>query len=448
MGTPDHTTHARAAILVVGDELVIGQSLDTNSMWLAERLTAMGLRVQEHRTVVDDLPRVAGAIVALMARHELLIVTGGLGPTRDDLTRDALAEAFGEDLVEDERAVAWLEARLRATGRGSAALDAARRVQARRPRGAECLENPTGTAPGLHRAHETGDVFCLPGPPREMRPMFDAEVAPRIRVPEGRVVRTRLVRLCGVPESEAASRLGDLMDRARNPLVGTTASGGLVTVRIRFEGEISAADAAMPEAEAAVESAVGEFAFGADGDTLPEVVLGLLRRRGERLVVVESCTGGTLGAQLTAVPGSSDAFEGGWITYSNAMKRAAVGVPGEIVDGPPGAVSAETVAAMARGALEACARAGIGAHHALSISGVAGPGGGSDDKPVGTVWIARASRPVPGRSPASSVGSRRFHIPGDRDDVRERSATTALVMLWRALAGRDSDAPLLWERPG
>jgi nicotinamide-nucleotide amidase len=423
--------HQTAAILSIGDELTLGQTLDTNSRFLADALLSRGIVTVEHATVADDRAATAAAIQRLAIVADLVIITGGLGPTADDLTRAGLAEALGEDLVEDPAALAEVTAFF--TSRRSAMRDI-NKTQALRPRSAMCLTNPNGTAPGLHAIlHREGrevDVFCLPGPPREMKPMFDAEVVPRLRIAPGRTVATRALHCFGLGESEIAARLGELMDRDRNPTVGTTASQGVVSCRIRCTGPNEAqVRTAVAETERTVRDKAGPYMFGADTDTLPSVVLDLLRARREMLATVESCTGGLLGAALTDIPGSSDVYSGGWVTYTNEFKAAHVAVPESLFDvGGPGAVSEETAAAMAVGGLDRS-----GADHCLAITGIAGPGGGTDQKPVGTVWISRASRgqlasasggPVPHR-----VESRRFQLMGERAMIRDWSVKSALAML-------------------
>lgn len=463
----DVVVHDRAAILAVGDELTLGQSLDSNSQWIASRLVEGGVSIVEHVTIADDLERLTATILRLSTICPLLVVTGGLGPTKDDLTRQALARAMDDPLVEDPDAVAWLDAKLRDLGHE---LNDARRHQAMRPRGAECLKNDVGTAPGLWgrivspvEIMELGDfegrtisseddicdVVCLPGPPREMKPMFEREVLTRLHPPEGARIAVRLVRTFGLPEVEVAARLGALMDRDRNPKVGTTASGGVVTVRVRAEGRGGAAARAASDAVEEVRSRLGEFVFGEGELTLADALVAALRERDERLVVVESCTGGMLGATITSVAGSSAVFDGGWITYANSMKVGEVGVAEKLIRGGPGAVSREVALAMAEGGLAAAAREGVDATHALAVTGIAGPEGGSAEKPVGTVWIARASRPGAGADVDSEA--RLFRIPGDRSDVRERSSMLALGVLWshlRRASVEPGSAPphLIWER--
>lgn len=443
--------HIRAAILAIGDELILGQSLDTNSQWIAQRLLERGVRPVRHVTVEDDAGVIAGEIGRAAAEADVVIVTGGLGPTADDCTREGLARAMGDRLEEDAEALRTIEAWY--AGRGSP-MPATNRVQALRPSRARCMENGNGTAPGLAGVVGEAEVYCLPGPPREMRPMFERFVAEGLR--PARSVRTRLLRTFGLGESRAAEMLGGLMDRGRNPLVGTTASVGVVTVRMRWEGETGDDSGArlLDETEGLVREALGPAVFtppGGDGEAdLPEVVLALLRERGERVAVVESCTGGLVGEMLTEVAGSSAAFAGGWITYTNAMKAAQVGVEEglfpEVRPGAAGAVSGEVARAMAEGGLaravwslgaQSGAGSGSGVDHALAITGIAGPEGGSGAKPVGTVWICRVSRD-------GSWDCRRFVFAGERSAVRSWSAVTALGMLRLKLAG--TDMPLLREQ--
>ena len=409
------TPAERAAIISIGDELTVGQSLDTNSRWLSGRLTSLGLSVVEHATVPDDLERIVATMRRLAESCHTLIVTGGLGPTADDLTREALSEVLGEPLVEDENSLAAIRRWFSISDR---AMPERNRVQALRPTSGVHLPNPNGTAPGIRVVVGGATVHCLPGPPSEMHPMFEASVAPLIIPPGGRTIRTRVIQTAGLGESDVAQRLGPLMDRDRKPLVGTTASRGVVSVRIRDESADPAdiADARISDTADEVRRAVGEWIFAEDDAPLPEIVLNRLRAAGERLVVVESCTGGMLGQAITAVPGSSDAFLGGWITYSNALKHALVGVPLRALE-EHGAVSAEVALAMASGGLDRS-----GAHHALAITGVAGPGGGTHAKPVGTVWIARASRD-------GDPDVRRFRMRGERDTIRDWSVTSALLIL-------------------
>ncbi len=422
-------THARAAILSVGDELVLGQTADTNARWLAQRLTSVGIIPTEFVTVGDDLAAHVRAYERLGAGVELVISTGGLGPTADDLTREALARATGDTLVEDELAMAQIEAWF--ASRGSV-MRPINRVQAMRPSRGRSIPNLHGTAPGLWAAGgQTGghpnacDVYCLPGPPREMIPMFESHVLPRLNPPAG-TVRTRALHCFGIGESELATRLGPLMDRANNPLVGTTASGGVVSVRMRYTGTLppGQADALLDGVERQVRSLAGAYVFGAGEDTLASAVVHALQERGLSLVTAESCTGGRLAGLITEVAGASRVLREGFIAYSPDAKKRDLGVE-ERVFGKDGAgvYSPECAMAMAQGAL-----ARTDAAVALATTGIAGPEGGTRQTPVGTVFIALATR-------AGARDARRFALPGDRASVREWAAKCALGMLWLWLTG-------------
>lgn len=434
--------HARAAVISSGDEIIVGQLQDSNARWLAQRLVDCGILPVEFATIPDVQLEITAALRRFASRADIdiIVMTGGLGPTDGDLTRPALADLLGEPLVQDADALASLQAML--TSRGRAMNDRQAR-QAMRPASARCLSNTIGTAPGLHAAipasqGRTIDLFCLPGPPGELRPMWEKQVAPHLHPQPGRTIRTRLLHMVGVAESDAVIRLGDLTRRTNQPLVGITASGGVLTLRIRFDGQASAGDAdrAVAQAEQAARQTLGSHVFGTDGETLAAAVLRECKSRGRVLGSVESCSGGMVGKALTDVPGSSTAYAGGLITYSNDLKANLAGVePGLIVQ--HGAVSREVAEAMARGGLEA-----LGVDDCIAITGIAGPDGGSDTKPVGLVWIARAFR---AGSAAPGIESRRFLFPGDREDVRTRAVTSALGMLWFGIVG-DGPTRLLWER--
>ncbi len=415
-------------IVSVGDELTLGQTANTNSRWIAARLAEVGIVTVEHVTVPDDEAALAATLRRVAAVAQLVIITGGLGPTLDDLTRQALCAATDDTLVEDAIALEQVEKWFTARGRPMPEIN---RVQAQRPTRATVLPNLHGTAPGLHTKISDADCLCLPGPPREMIPMFDGAVMARLRPNPDRTVRTRSLHTFGIGESDLAMRLGGLMRRgaagdAGGVLVGTTASGGVVSVRLRYEGTLAPydADEALERVQREVRLAAGAHVFGGDGDTLASVVIGLLRQRGERVGVVESCTGGLLAAMLTDVIGSSMAFEGGLVTYSNVLKQSLAGVDAALL-GPrgPGAVSREAAMAMAVGGLEQ-----LGVEHCLAVTGIAGPGGAVAGKPVGTVFIARASQD-------QSKDARQFAMTGDRASIREWSAKAALMMLRLHLIG-------------
>ncbi len=430
--------HRTAAILSIGDELALGETVNTNSAWIAQRLTNCGVKPVTHVTVDDSLNSIAAIMRELASRVDVVVSSGGLGPTDDDLTRQALAQALGEELVEDEQSLASLQRRFQAIGRE---LLAANRVQTLRPVSGRCLKNPHGTAPGIAATWREGelkcDFFCLPGPPREMQPMLERLVLPALKPSGDRVIRLRTLHVFGLPESGIPKLLGGLMERGRNPVVGTSAQTGFVTCKIRFEGDPAKADATLDAAEKQVRAALDPFVFGVDDETLASVVSDLLRTRGESVTTAESCTGGLVSMMLTERPGSSDVFVGGWATYSNEFKHGSLDVPLELIE-KHGAVSEHVARAMAKGALARSAESEKPANHAISITGVAGPGGGTEEKPVGTVWIARATR-------GDETEARLFRFSDQRDAIRERSALAALGMLRLKLIGR-TDVKLLWEQ--
>lgn len=418
-----------AATLSIGDELAIGQIDDTNARWIAGRLAAEGAFRIEHRTVGDDRARIASAIRDLAGLCDLLVITGGLGPTLDDLTREALNDccADGRPMVEDAAARASLDRWFRGRGR---AMPASNLVQALRPENARCLDNPEGTAPGLLAAVGACRVVCLPGPPREMQPMFEREVLPIVAAAlGGRTMPTIAVHSFGMGESALAERLGERMRRDAEPTVGTTASNAVVTARIRAHGP---RDEALARAEAMadeVERLWRPYAFGRGETTLGAAAVDELRRRGHTVAVAESCTGGLLGAHLTSVAGASDVVLGGVIAYANEVKVEQAGVARSTL-AAHGAVSEEVARELAAGI-----RQRTHATWGIGITGIAGPGGGSTAKPVGTVFIGLAG--------PDGDRARRFRFPGERDAVRDRAVKAALQWLRLTLLG-EGDASLIW----
>jgi nicotinamide-nucleotide amidase len=430
---------AAVVILSVGDELVLGQIEDTNASWLARALQAIGRMPGERRTVGDDRAALADALRALASTHAAVIVSGGLGPTLDDLTREALLDVIspGEELVSDESGVEHLRGWFEKRGRP---MPVSNLRQAMRPASARLIPNPHGTAPGIAadfaRDGNLCHIFCLPGPPNEMKPMFDAFVAPVLR-DDANIVATAALHSIGLGESTLAERLGDLMERGREPSVGTTASDGIVSIRVRATGAHDAARAAL---EATVDECLkraGNIVYGRDGEPLAAVVGRMLVERGLTISTAESCTGGLLGAFITEVAGSSAWFMGGAITYANERKTSDLGVAPTTI-ATHGAVSHETAIEMARGAL-----ARFNTDIAIATTGVAGPSGGSEVKPVGTVYVAVALRRT---APAAhgEIFSRRFHFPGDRTTIRRRTAHLALACTRFALLGEGARA-LLWS---
>ncbi|MEC8817728.1 MAG: CinA family nicotinamide mononucleotide deamidase-related protein [Planctomycetota bacterium] len=410
----------RISSLAVGDELLDGRAVDTHGPWLSERIVEHGCIHVEHRVLPDELDAIAGAIRGLAGDCDLLLVTGGLGPTSDDLTREALALASGTELVEDPGARRRLEERYSARGRvpGPGNLR-----QAMRPSDAACLENQQGTAPGILASLGATRVVLLPGPPHEMQPMYREHVLPML---DGEPRESSSVQSFGIAESDAAERLGELADRDRIPLVCFKVSDSVVRADVHGPGAATVSEA--------IRECWHPFAFGGGEDTLASVTLELLRSRGATVVVAESCTGGLLGGGLTSVPGSSSVFLGGFLTYSNHLKHHLLGIPEEVIE-RHGAVSRDVALMMA---MESARR--LGATFGLSTTGIAGPDGGSEEKPCGTVWIGLCD--ASGTQPRMSA--RRVRFPGSRDQVRDRTMKAALQLLRLHLLGEE--ATLLWEQ--
>lgn len=403
----------RAVIFSIGTELVRGLRLDTHSAHLARALGTLGIEVVRHETLDDLAPAIADAFRRAGADADLIVATGGLGPTQDDCTRHALAQAMGVPLEEHPEAAAHLQAWADARGWP---VSATNRVQALLPRGADVLPNPVGTAVGMAARVGTARVFCIPGVPAEMRTMLDNEVLPRIReVAPGRVTLVRTVRTFGLRESEVAEVLADLMQPGRRPQVGTAVHAGVIDIHIHASGDPDEVGRLLGADAATVCSRLGRAVFGEGDKGLENAVAALLARRGATIALAESCTGGLVAARLVNVPGMSEHLMEAVVAYANASKVKTLGVPAELIR-EHGAVSEPVARAMAEGA-----RRRAGADVALAVTGIAGPGGGSKEKPVGTVWFAL--------SDAAGTEGVCEHLLGDRTLIRERAACHALNLL-------------------
>lgn len=414
----------QAEVISIGTELTTGAILDTNSAWLSSRLAESGVSVVRHITLRDEILEVQDAITAATGRSELLLITGGLGPTPDDITRDALALAAGADLIQDPVSLERIGAIYRKLGKS---MPESNMIQAMIPKGAKALDNPYGTAPGIQMTINRAEVFVMPGVPREMKPMYERFVVAWIQSHQkDQAIALRALRTFGIGESNLAEQLGELLAPGRNPAIGTTASEGVITVRVLAKANSQErADRLADEDAAAVRSILGPLVFGEDDATLASVLGALMTERGETISTAESCTGGLLGAMLTDVSGSSAYFVGGFVTYSNEMKARSIGVS-EALIAKRGAVSGAVAEAMAAGCREK-----TGSDYALSITGVAGPTGGTPDKPVGLVYIGLAD--------GDGVRSKRktFGDHLNRAAVRDRAAKFALNWLRLKLIGVD-----------
>lgn len=410
-----------AEILCVGTELLLGNILNGNARWLAEQLATLGVPHHRQTVVGDNRQRLIQAVQEASGRCRLLITTGGLGPTPDDLTTEAIAAAFETPL--EEHPDAWADIQAKLAQRGRTPSPTVRR-QALIPRGASLLPNPTGTAPGVIWTPRPGfTVMTFPGVPSEMQAMWHQSAAPWLRqtgLPVG-VFASRMLRFWGVAESTLAEQVGDLLELT-NPTVAPYAGAGEVKLRLTARADdVAAACALLAPVEAELRARTGPLCYGADDDSLASVVLEALRQRGQTLAVAESCTGGGLGAALAAVPGASDVFLGGVIAYANSVKQALLGVPAELLE-RCGAVSDPVACAMAAGV-----RRSTGSHWALAVTGIAGPGGGSDAKPVGLVHIALSG------PDGTQSGPIRFGSSRGRSWIQTLTAGEALNRLRRQL---------------
>lgn len=406
-------------LVTVGTELLLGETIDGNGAWLGSRLARLGIRVRRKTSVPDDAREIRDAVGAALERSGAVICTGGLGPTEDDLTRWAVAELFHAELSEDPEVLESIRSRFRQ--RGLDMPDRNRR-QALVPVGARVLPNRHGTAPGLVLEGEPGVVALLPGVPHEMRALFDDAVAPLFAERAGPAlpIAHRLIRTTGIAESALAERLEGIEDEVQPLTLAFLPELTGVDLRITcWDRSADEAGALLDRAEAAVRRRIGPDIYGRDDSDLVVVVGELLKERGHRLAVAESCTGGLLGERLTAPAGASGWFIGGIIAYTNDMKLRALDVDAETL-AAYGAVSEQVAREMVLGAQRRTI-----ATAALSITGIAGPDGGSEEKPVGTVWI--------GAAVADDVQVRQFRFGADRHEVRIRSTQAALTMLWHML---------------
>jgi nicotinamide-nucleotide amidase len=409
-------------VVTIGTELLLGYTLDSNGAELGRALAAAGVEIVRRTTVADRPEEIRAAVAEALERTGFVVTTGGLGPTRDDETKTVVAAMLGRRLVLDEALLATLEARFKRMGRSP--MPVANRSQAYVPEGATVLPNPRGTAPGLWVADADGrTAVLLPGVPREMRGLLLEEVVPRLVARAGgaaRVVRSRTVRTTGVPESALAERIGPIEETIAPLTLAYLPSLLGVDLRLTAWGLApDHAESRLGDAARRLVELGGEHCYG-EGDTdLARVVLDALRRQGHRLGVAESCTGGMVSERITAIPGASETFIGGVVAYADAVKTGTLEVPLDTITAH-GAVSEETVRAMAEGAQRL-----FDVDCSVAVTGIAGPSGGTPEKPVGTVWLAA-------RVAAGTRTVRRV-FPGDRDEIRGRAAQAALDLLRRQL---------------
>ena len=414
---------ASVEIVAIGTEILLGHLLDTNSMHVARELADGGVDVYAKHAVGDNASRLEAMVRAALDRADGVIATGGLGPTVDDLTKEAIAAAIGTTLERDEPSVRAIEERMRAFGRTGPLAENNLR-QAMLPAGCVVLPNPHGTAPGFIALRADGKfVACMPGVPREMKPMLAEHVIPWIRARYGieDAIHTRTLHTVGISESVLDAQIETLFRTLENPKIAMLAHDGKVDVKIMAKArDRAAAHALIAPVESDLRQRIGAGIFGVDADTLESVLIDRLAAARSTLATAESLTGGAVADAFVRVPGASTVFRGAIVAYDNAVKSSLLGVGEELLRAH-GAVSEEVALAMARGA---CAR--IGADVALATTGIAGPGGATPGKPVGLVYVALATA-------TGDVDVRRLTLPGSRDDVRRRTTLAVLDLLWRFL---------------
>jgi len=406
-------------VLAIGTELLLGQIVNSNATRIGERLADAGLDHFQQTVVGDNEARIVAAIDAACSRADALVITGGLGPTKDDLTREALGEAAGVELIFDSEQAERLRERWTSSGR---VMPESNLQQAERPRGSELIANPKGTAPGIRMQIADTWVFALPGVPAEMIPMLENSVIPFLGGGDDSAVVSRLLRTWGESESAIGEQLGDLYDTSTNPTIAFLASGGEIKIRITAKAATrDEACALIAPFEETIRERLGKRIFGVDDDTVEVVVLRMLEQRGWTLGTAESATGGLVAGRLTSVPGASRVFRGSIVSYATDVKESLLEVSGDLV-AEHGVVSEPVAVAMADGARER-----LNADVVVAVTGSAGPE--PQERPVGTVVVAVVT------PDGSRV--RTLTLPGDRERVRTFASTAALQLLRMSLQGVD-----------
>jgi nicotinamide-nucleotide amidase len=406
----------KAEIIAVGSELLTPDRVDTNSLFMTARLNQLGVEVTRKTVVGDELSALRNAFEESLQRVELVVASGGLGPTEDDRTRDAVADLLGRKLSRDPAVISMIEARFRKIGRTMSEVN---KRQAMVPEGATVLANDRGTAPGLWLESNGRIVILLPGPPHELKAMFAAQVEPRLsRLVSGVRLVARELRVAGMGESDVDQRIAPIYLRHDDVQTTILAAPGEIQIHLRvWSTDTAAAERQLQGIQESIVLTLGEAVFTTAGESMEEVVGRELTMRHATIATAESCTGGLLAERLTRISGSSAYFLGGVVSYSNTLKSAWVDVPADIIESR-GAVSSEVAIALADGI-----RRRTGATLGVGITGIAGPTGGTPEKPVGTVHVAIAD--------ASGSKERGVHYPGERDRIRWQASQTALDLVRR-----------------
>lgn len=413
----------KAEIISVGTELLLGQIVDTNAAFLARRLAELGVELYRRVTVGDNPERLKKALQEALQRADLVITIGGLGPTDDDLTREMAAEVMGLPLVLDQAAWKDIQTYFRKLNRP---LTENNKKQAQIPQGGKALANRWGTAAGVWAEKDGKCVLCLPGPPKELEPMFEEEVLPLLAARAQGTITSTVLKIASLGESLVAEKISDLLREQTNPTIAPLVQDGEVILRLTSRArDREEAARLMAPLEEELHRRLGTAIYGRDGDTLASVVVELLASFGQTLATAESCTGGLLASRITDVPGASEVFGLGVVAYSNQAKEELLGVPKELLE-KEGAVSSLVAEAMAKGIQKRAS-----SHWGIGITGIAGPTGGTPQKPVGLVYLALAR--------GKDCEVHKLHWPGSREAVRRRTVNFALDLLRQKLLRQEKN---------
>ncbi|SJZ31242.1 competence/damage-inducible protein A [Selenihalanaerobacter shriftii] len=410
-----------AEIVSIGTELLLGQIVDTNAAYIAERLAELGINLYHRTTVGDNKERLLQVLQRSLERADVVITTGGLGPTDDDLTREIIAEVMGVDLVKDEKLVKQIESFFEKLGREMTENNL---TQAYLPVGAEPIINEEGTAAGIILEKDDKIIISMPGVPTEMKQMMRKEVIPYLKGQIGnkQLIKSKVLKVCGYGESSLETEIKDILDNQTNPTIALLASKAEVHLRITAKADVEKeASYLINQVEVELRERLQDNIFGVNEESMEEVVAKRLNKKGLQIAIAESCTGGLIGHRLTNIPGSSSYFERGVVSYSNQAKQELLQVSAQTLK-EHGAVSRETAKEMAKGVKE-LAKTGLG----ISVTGIAGPGGGSEEKPIGLVYM--------GLAVGNKTQSFRFKFHGRRQQIKYLTSQYALDKLRRYLEG-------------
>jgi len=408
----------KAEIICVGTELLLGDTVNTNATWLAKQLAEIGVNVYKHLVVGDNHNRLKMAIENAIKANDVIICTGGLGPTQDDMTKEALAQACELELVQNEEAVVWLEDRFNRRYGGNISPNNYR--QTLFPKGSKPLYNPNGSAPGCRLDYKDKHIFLLPGPPREMKPMYNSFVKDLLEKENNSILYSRNIKLIGIGESSAEELIKDIVSNQTNPTIATYAHFGELTVRVTSKA--TSLEEAKKISQPVIEELKNRFknkVYGYDEDSIESVVIDLLKQKELSISVAESCTGGLISSTLISVPGVSSVFKEALVAYTNESKIKHLKVKEDLIK-EYGAVSDQVAGQMAKGIAE-FSNSDIG----IATTGIAGPGGGTEEKPVGLVYVGLYIK--------GKLYTDKYIINSSRDGVRRRTTLKVLDWLRRML---------------